>query len=205
VPRKTSNPLSRKGFLCRRHGHPPVHAHQYQPLCQGRQRRRDHRPVQPCRCPGQCGQFSEKAWLETRNRQKKKQKVVYHYNHSDDYVDTILKISDLVGGLMIMDLKTIGTVLVLTVPFFFLTVWAIVDCLHKDFGTIGKKSPLGNYRGHPFHRRHHLFRLSVTEKAKRQILINCFETLNLRHYLFDKHNCLLYSFRVNILKQGPIV
>ena len=26
---------------------------------------------------------------------KKKQKVVHHYNHSDDYVDTILKISDL--------------------------------------------------------------------------------------------------------------
>ena len=26
---------------------------------------------------------------------KKKQKVVHHYNHSDDYVDTILRISDL--------------------------------------------------------------------------------------------------------------
>ena len=49
-----------------------------------------------------------------------------------------------------MDLKTIGVVLVLTVPFFFLTVWAIVDCLHKDFGTVGKKAMWGLIAAIPF-------------------------------------------------------
>ena len=49
-----------------------------------------------------------------------------------------------------MDLKTIGYVLVLTVPFFFLTVWAIVDCLQKDFGTIGKKALWGITAAIPF-------------------------------------------------------
>ena len=39
-----------------------------------------------------------------------------------------------------MDLRTIGTVLILTVPFFIGTVWAIVDAGQKDFGTIGKKA-----------------------------------------------------------------
>ena len=29
---------------------------------------------------------------------KEAQKVIYHYNHSDRYVDTILKISDLLKG-----------------------------------------------------------------------------------------------------------
>ena len=49
-----------------------------------------------------------------------------------------------------MDLKTIGVVLVLTVPFFFLTVWAIVDCLHKDFGTVGRKALWGLIAAIPF-------------------------------------------------------
>ena len=49
-----------------------------------------------------------------------------------------------------MDLKTIGVVLVLTVPFFFLTVWAIVDCLQKDFGHIGKKAVWGLIAAVPF-------------------------------------------------------
>ena len=49
-----------------------------------------------------------------------------------------------------MDLKTIGVVLVLTVPFFFLTVWALVDCLQKDFGTIGRKALWGLIAAIPF-------------------------------------------------------
>ena len=49
-----------------------------------------------------------------------------------------------------MDLKTIGYVLVFTVPFFFLTVWALVDCLQKDFGTIGKKALWGLIAAIPF-------------------------------------------------------
>lgn len=51
---------------------------------------------------------------------------------------------------MIAELKTIGIVLVLTVPFFFLTVWAIVDCLQKDFGSIGKKALWGLIAAIPF-------------------------------------------------------
>ena len=49
-----------------------------------------------------------------------------------------------------MDLKTIGVVIVLTVPFFFLTIWAIVDCLQKDFGSIGKKALWGLTASIPF-------------------------------------------------------
>ena len=49
-----------------------------------------------------------------------------------------------------MDFTTIGYVLVLTVPFFFLTVWALVDCLQKDFGTIGKKALWGLVAAIPF-------------------------------------------------------
>lgn len=51
---------------------------------------------------------------------------------------------------MSMDLTTIGVVLLLTVPFFFLTVWAIVDCLQKDFGTIGRKALWGVIAAVPF-------------------------------------------------------
>ena len=49
-----------------------------------------------------------------------------------------------------MDLRTIGTVLLITVPFFFLTIWAIVDCLQKDFGSIGKKAIWGIIAAVPF-------------------------------------------------------
>jgi len=51
---------------------------------------------------------------------------------------------------MPFDLKTAGIVVLLTVPFFFLTVWAIVDCLHKDFGTVGKKALWGIIAAIPF-------------------------------------------------------
>lgn len=51
---------------------------------------------------------------------------------------------------MITELKTIGVVLALAMPFFFLTVWAIVDCLQKDFGTIGKKALWGLISAIPF-------------------------------------------------------
>ena len=30
--------------------------------------------------------------------------------------------------------------MLITVPFFVLTIWAIVDALQKDFGTMGKKA-----------------------------------------------------------------
>ncbi len=51
---------------------------------------------------------------------------------------------------MIEELKIVGVVILLTVPFFFLTVWAIVDCLQKDFGTIGKKALWGIIAAVPF-------------------------------------------------------
>jgi hypothetical protein len=51
---------------------------------------------------------------------------------------------------MIAELKTVGVVVVLTIPFFFLTVWAIVDCLQKDFGSIGKKALWGLIAAVPF-------------------------------------------------------
>jgi len=51
---------------------------------------------------------------------------------------------------MIEELKTIGVVVLLTVPFFFLTIWAIVDCLQKDFGSIRKKVLWGITAAVPF-------------------------------------------------------
>jgi hypothetical protein len=39
-----------------------------------------------------------------------------------------------------MDLRTPMVIIALTVPFFLLTVWAIVDALQRDFETIGKKA-----------------------------------------------------------------
>jgi len=39
-----------------------------------------------------------------------------------------------------MDLNTILIFIALTVPFFLLSVWAIVDALQREFGTIGKKA-----------------------------------------------------------------
>ena len=49
-----------------------------------------------------------------------------------------------------MDLKTIGNFILLTVPFFLLTIWAIVDCLQKEFGSIGKKVLWGIIAAIPF-------------------------------------------------------
>ena len=51
---------------------------------------------------------------------------------------------------MIEELKIVGVVILLTVPFFFLTIWAIVDCLQKDFGTIWKKALWGIIAAIPF-------------------------------------------------------
>ena len=39
-----------------------------------------------------------------------------------------------------MDLKTIGVVIGLTIPFVLLTVLAIVNASQKDFGSTGKKA-----------------------------------------------------------------
>jgi hypothetical protein len=39
-----------------------------------------------------------------------------------------------------MTLKLLGIFLVLCVPFFIATVWAIVDVAQKDFGTVGQKA-----------------------------------------------------------------
>jgi hypothetical protein len=39
-----------------------------------------------------------------------------------------------------MDIKTALTVVVASVPFFILTVWALVDVFVKDFGTTGRKA-----------------------------------------------------------------
>ena len=38
-----------------------------------------------------------------------------------------------------MDLKTIGTIIVLCIPFLLATVWAMADVACKDFGSPGKK------------------------------------------------------------------
>ena len=39
-----------------------------------------------------------------------------------------------------MTLKSAGIFLAVCVPFFFGTIWAIVDVAQKDFGTTGKKA-----------------------------------------------------------------
>jgi hypothetical protein len=51
---------------------------------------------------------------------------------------------------MIMDLKTATTVLLLTIPFFFGTIWAIVDVGQKNFGSVGKKALWGIISAVPF-------------------------------------------------------
>ena len=51
---------------------------------------------------------------------------------------------------MIMNLKTVTTLLLLTVPFFTGTVWAIVDVSQKNFGSIGKKTLWGVISAVPF-------------------------------------------------------
>ncbi|MDD2603263.1 MAG: PLDc N-terminal domain-containing protein [Desulfobacterales bacterium] len=38
-----------------------------------------------------------------------------------------------------MDLKTLSTFLALVVPFFFATIWALVDSIQKEFGSPGRK------------------------------------------------------------------
>ncbi len=49
-----------------------------------------------------------------------------------------------------MDLKSVGIFLLLCIPFFAGTVWAIVDVLQKDFGGIGKKALWGFIAAIPF-------------------------------------------------------
>ena len=39
-----------------------------------------------------------------------------------------------------MDLKTALTVVAASVPFFILTIWALVDVFMKEFGTTGRKA-----------------------------------------------------------------
>ena len=38
-----------------------------------------------------------------------------------------------------MDLKTAGIFILVSVPFFLMTVWAIVNAAEKEFGSLGKK------------------------------------------------------------------
>ncbi len=49
-----------------------------------------------------------------------------------------------------MDLKSIGIFLMLCIPFFAGTVWAIVDVLQKSFGSTGKKAFWGLTAAIPF-------------------------------------------------------
>ncbi len=49
-----------------------------------------------------------------------------------------------------MDLKTVITILILTIPFFLMSIWAIVDVGQKDFGSIGKKAMWGIIAAIPF-------------------------------------------------------
>jgi hypothetical protein len=38
-----------------------------------------------------------------------------------------------------MDLYTAGTVILISIPFFMLTVWAMVNAAQREFGTLGRK------------------------------------------------------------------
>ncbi|MDI6688066.1 MAG: PLDc N-terminal domain-containing protein [Desulfobacterales bacterium] len=49
-----------------------------------------------------------------------------------------------------MDLKTITVFLTLCVPFFLMSIWAIVDVALKDFGTIKNKVIWGAIAAIPF-------------------------------------------------------
>ena len=49
-----------------------------------------------------------------------------------------------------MDFKMAITVLLASVPFFILTVWALVDVFMKDFGTTGRKVMWVLVAGFPF-------------------------------------------------------
>ena len=39
-----------------------------------------------------------------------------------------------------MNLETFTVIITISIPFFLLTIWAIVNVAQKDFGTIGKKA-----------------------------------------------------------------
>ena len=39
-----------------------------------------------------------------------------------------------------MTLKTLAIFLALCIPFFLLTIWALVDLAQRDFGSVGKKA-----------------------------------------------------------------
>lgn len=49
-----------------------------------------------------------------------------------------------------MEFKVALTVLVASVPFFILTVWALVDVFMKDFGSTGRKALWALIAGFPF-------------------------------------------------------
>ena len=49
-----------------------------------------------------------------------------------------------------MDWHTIKVVLGISIPFFILTVWAIVNVLQKEFGSVGKKALWGIIAAIPF-------------------------------------------------------
>ncbi len=49
-----------------------------------------------------------------------------------------------------MDLKTALTVIILALPFFAMTVWAVVDVARKDFTSIGEKAFWGLIAAIPF-------------------------------------------------------
>ena len=47
-------------------------------------------------------------------------------------------------------LKTAVTVIIISIPFFMLNIWAIVDVGQKDFGSVGKKALWGLIAAIPF-------------------------------------------------------
>ena len=49
-----------------------------------------------------------------------------------------------------MDFHTIKVIVGISVPFFILTVWAVVNVLQKDFGGAGKKALWGVIAAIPF-------------------------------------------------------
>ncbi len=49
-----------------------------------------------------------------------------------------------------MDLKTVKFVITMSIPFFLITIWAIVNVAQKDFGTMGKKAFWGIIASIPF-------------------------------------------------------
>jgi hypothetical protein len=49
-----------------------------------------------------------------------------------------------------MDLKLLGTFLLLVVPFFIGTIWAVVDSAQRDFGSLGRKAAWVAVAGVPF-------------------------------------------------------